>query len=230
MDSYMGESQDPASLHKYLYCRDDGVNRVDPSGHDDVITTLSTMSMRAFMFTMRVANIYPKTAFVILSAITATGVFDGFPPGELTPVDELAAWGRFLRASPQATAGEMAIARRYIGALENTFFSRAPRKDYATTFFEAFPKLKGQVWVHHAVELQVMTKYPGIITETEINSLANLRGVPNAINKEVHLQRIRELWDAFYQTHPATCTKQDLLDYAKRIDDVFGGLFSPPIR
>ena len=84
--------------------------------------------------------------------------------------------------------------------------------------------------MHHAVEQQVLTKYRGVITETELNSLANLRGIPHAINVEVHLKKFRALWDLFYEQHPITCTKQELLDYAKKIDDVFGSEFSPPIR
>ena len=229
MDSYEGSPSDPLSLHKYLYCRGDGVNRVDPSGHGDLVQTLSTASIQAFLFTMRVAKLYPKTAFVVLSAISATGVFDGFPPGHPTPLDELAAWGRFLRASGSATSGELAIAGRYIGALQTTFFSRASWKGYKTTFFEAFPKLRGKVWVHHAVEQQAMEKYRGAITESELNSLANLRGIPNAINDEVHLSQIRTLWDEFYESHQ-TATKEQLLEHAKKIDDLFGSLFDPPIR
>lgn len=34
MDSYAGDSEDPLSLHKYLYVANNPVNMVDPSGHD----------------------------------------------------------------------------------------------------------------------------------------------------------------------------------------------------
>jgi len=33
LDSYEGNSQDPQSLHKYLYAHGNPVNRIDPSGH-----------------------------------------------------------------------------------------------------------------------------------------------------------------------------------------------------
>jgi len=33
MDSWEGSIWDPASLHKYLYCSNDPVNKIDPSGH-----------------------------------------------------------------------------------------------------------------------------------------------------------------------------------------------------
>ena len=36
MDSYEGDQQSPASLHKYLYASNDAVNRIDPSGKFDM--------------------------------------------------------------------------------------------------------------------------------------------------------------------------------------------------
>lgn len=39
MDSYEGNTQDPASLHKYTYCHDSPVNNADPSGQAVYVTT-----------------------------------------------------------------------------------------------------------------------------------------------------------------------------------------------
>jgi len=36
MDTFAGNNEDPLSLHKYLYCHDNPVNGIDPSGHDDI--------------------------------------------------------------------------------------------------------------------------------------------------------------------------------------------------
>src|SRR3984957_3950575 len=35
-DTYEGDQKDPLSLHKYLYGADNPINRIDPSGHDDI--------------------------------------------------------------------------------------------------------------------------------------------------------------------------------------------------
>ena len=35
-DTYTGEDDEPESLHLYTYCENDGINSVDPSGHDAV--------------------------------------------------------------------------------------------------------------------------------------------------------------------------------------------------
>jgi RHS repeat-associated protein len=36
MDTFEGRLEDPLSLHKYLYCKANPVNGVDPSGHDEI--------------------------------------------------------------------------------------------------------------------------------------------------------------------------------------------------
>jgi len=230
MDTFEGTEFDPLSLHKYLYCGSSPVDHVDPTGHGELLEKLEAAAITVGLFTARWVGRNPKKAFLFLSAISATGVFDGFPPGEITPVDELAAWGKVMRRAP-AEAKEAVIWMKYQAPLlVRAFFSRASRKDYAETFFEAFPKLRGKVWVHHAVEQQALDKYPGLITEEELNSLANLRGIPNEINPQVHLRRIRRLWDNFYAKHPNGVKKEELLEYAKKIDDLLGDKFVPPIR
>jgi RHS repeat-associated protein len=41
MDTYAGNNQDPLSLHKYLYCHDNPVNGIDPSGQDLISLSIS---------------------------------------------------------------------------------------------------------------------------------------------------------------------------------------------
>jgi len=46
MDSYSGNSEDPLSLHKYLYCQGDPVDNDDPSGHDgELAGTLASVNI-----------------------------------------------------------------------------------------------------------------------------------------------------------------------------------------
>ena len=47
------------------------------------------------------------------------------------------------------------------------------------------------------------------------------------MNAEVHLSKIRTMWNEFYRSHP-TATKQELLDYATHIDNTLGSSFTPP--
>ena len=100
-------------------------------------------------------------------------------------------------------------------------------RDYRKTFFAANPELAGKVVVHHAVEQQVLKKYPGLFTEAELHSLGNLRGIPKELNNGLHLREIRREWDLFYRAHPRA-TKQQILDQAEKIDKMFGEQFNPP--
>jgi len=102
--------------------------------------------------------------------------------------------------------------------------------DYRKTFFDAFPDLNPkEVTVHHAIEQQVMKRYPGVIRERQLHSLENLRGIPQEINKELHLSKIRKEWNNFYRSHP-TATQRQLARQAKKIDDMFGAEFTPGAR
>lgn len=104
-------------------------------------------------------------------------------------------------------------------------------KCYHTTFFAAYPWLKGKVVVHHAIEQQVLKKYPGVITEAEMHALDNLRGIPKSINNDLHLSKIRTEWNKFYKAFDDAGimpTKKQLLDYATAIDKKFSNLYDPP--
>lgn len=70
--------------------------------------------------------------------------------------------------------------------------------DYKGTFFAKHPKLKGKVVVHHSIERQVIRRTTGLFGVGEINKYEFLRGIPKAVNSDVHLSRIRTAWDAFY--------------------------------
>lgn len=105
-------------------------------------------------------------------------------------------------------------------------FGKATSTNYRAAFYAAHPELKGKVVVHHAIEQQALTRYPGVVSEAEIHSLENLRGIPNEINSDVHLSQIRREWNKFYRQNPAS-TKQQLLQQATEIDEKFGSQFRP---
>ena len=86
---------------------------------------------------------------------------------------------------------------------------------------------------HHAVEQQVLTRYPKVVTRKEMHSMANLRGIPKDKNSDIHLSKIRREWNKFYKKFESQGkfpTKDELLQKATEIDDKYGHLFDPPIR
>lgn len=104
---------------------------------------------------------------------------------------------------------------------------QAAHSNYKSTFFGAHPLLDGRVNVHHAIEQQVLTRYPGVISNTELHSLDNLRGIPNDLNSTLHLSVLRKDWNRFYRNNPAA-TKQQLLDHASELDAKYGSSLWPP--
>ncbi|QKV95687.1 RHS repeat protein [Streptomyces sp. NA02950] len=106
----------------------------------------------------------------------------------------------------------------------------ATSHNYKKTFFAAYPHLKGKVVVHHAIEQQILKRYPGLFKPEEIHSLQNLRGIPKgAINASIHLSEIRKSWNSFYATHSSP-TRQQVLDHATHVDDMLGHWFTPRLR
>ncbi|MEV5154594.1 RHS repeat-associated core domain-containing protein [Streptomyces werraensis] len=102
--------------------------------------------------------------------------------------------------------------------------------NYKKTFFDAHPHLKGKVVVHHAIEQQVLKRYPGLFSADEMHSLENLRGIPKGdINSKIHLSQIRVEWNRFYDANPNP-TRQEVLDQVTKVDDMLGNWFSPRIR
>ena len=108
----------------------------------------------------------------------------------------------------------------------------AASNDYKATFFKANPTLEGEVVVHHAIEQQVLIRFPGVLTEAEMHSLQNLRAIPKSINSELHLGQIRVEWNRFYKPFIESGTspsKAQLLEKATEIDLKYGSQFTPPV-
>lgn len=55
--------------------------------------------------------------------------------------------------------------------------------------------------VHHAIEVQVLSRYPGVYKPNEINQAANMRGVPPEVGgrTQLHNSKIREILDRHYR-------------------------------
>jgi len=99
---------------------------------------------------------------------------------------------------------------------------------YQKVYFGAYPNLIGKkIVVHHAIEQQVLHKYPGLFTPQEIHSLDNLRGIPmGRVNNKMHLSLIRKLWKHFYDRYPpGKATKEDFYRWRHRIDLQLRGFF-----
>ena len=66
MDSFEGRNEDPLSLHKYLYCDANPINRIDPSGH---LTSLVELNITTLLQTGIRGGAFNVTANLILSRL-----------------------------------------------------------------------------------------------------------------------------------------------------------------
>ena len=140
------------------------------------------------------------------------------PPGEIPEnAFDTALLGSLLARDPSAI--------KYAGAKVGW----AKSKNYRKTFFDANPTLNSSDYVvHHSVEQRINKKYPGLFTEEELHSIENLRGIRKEFDINLHQKVVQSEWNEFYRTH-ATATRQQVLDYASRLDKKYGHLFDPPI-
>ncbi|GLP67965.1 hypothetical protein TUSST3_45870 [Streptomyces sp. TUS-ST3] len=142
-------------------------------------------------------------------------------PLGLTPCEE---------AAKKAAEKKETVLGKTVPARTEASVGSTTDHNYKRTFFNANPKLEGEVVVHHAIEQQILKRYPGLFSADEIHSLENLRGIPKGdINSRVHLSEIRVAWNRFYGAHPNP-TRQQVLDHVTHVDDMLGHWFSPRIR
>ncbi len=100
---------------------------------------------------------------------------------------------------------------------------RVPRSADATQTRDAFSgNLRNQYaqalqvaafgQVHHAVEVQVLSRYPGVYTQGEINQFQNMRGIPPEVGRrtQLHNSKIREILDRHYVALDAEIARQGL--------------------
>ena len=144
-------------------------------------------------------------------------------------VDEAAA-----RGAGRVGALRGALRGRILGlesySVPPTRFGWTEYFNHRETFFEKYPHLRGEVWVHHAVEQRMLEENGGPIKPQEMHSIENLRGIPLDLNTALHLRVIRIAWNRFYTLHGWKPSRQQLLEFARVIDEVYGSLFTPQIQ
>ncbi len=79
MDPFAGNSSDPQSLHKYLYCHANPINAIDPTGQFatlEILTTLTTIVTLAAIFLPPILTIYRSAKGLLEMSEFATCVRD----------------------------------------------------------------------------------------------------------------------------------------------------------
>jgi RHS repeat-associated protein len=110
MDSYEGDSEDPASLHKYLYANADSVNGMDPSGNMTLTEQIGVSGIIGATFKGFVAFRAGKS-FEEIAIDAGEGFLEGAITGAVFGgIGKIAAplWGRALQAINAGRAAKLA--------------------------------------------------------------------------------------------------------------------------
>ncbi|MBD2207033.1 DUF4157 domain-containing protein [Calothrix sp. FACHB-1219] len=99
---------------------------------------------------------------------------------------------------------------------------RAPATPEAESAREAFNSVRDEYarrlrvpsggQVHHAIELQVLSRYPGVFTPNELNDFPNMRGIltEEAGRNALHNSYIRLVWNRHYRRLDAEIARRGL--------------------
>jgi hypothetical protein len=82
MDPLEGRTFEPATLHKYLYAAANPANHVDPSGLDDLGTTLTVLNIALRVITIGF-NAYGAVRNTVEGGLAGSAAFAAFQRGEL---------------------------------------------------------------------------------------------------------------------------------------------------
>jgi hypothetical protein len=66
--------------------------------------------------------------------------------------------------------------------------------------------------VHHAIELQVLDRYPDVYTSRDLNAFENMRGIgtEQLRRQQLHQSKVREVWDRQYARMDNEIARQGL--------------------
>jgi RHS repeat-associated protein len=74
-DTYAGSIYDPPSLHRYAYCLNDPVNGLDPSGHENIFSTVISIAISGSLEGSRNTALLATLAFVASAVCAAQAAY-----------------------------------------------------------------------------------------------------------------------------------------------------------
>ncbi len=101
--------------------------------------------------------------------------------------------------------------------------AEAARKVFDSSLREGFARRLGVEsggQVHHAIELQVLDRYPGVFRADELNEFSNMRGISTELQsrRQLHNSKIREYWDRHYRELDSEISRRGLREGTPEYD------------
>ena len=142
------------------------------------------------------------------------------------------AWGIIKKSikSPIATNPDY---WKYVDDLSFPKFGNSTTTNHLDVFDSTFPDLRTDMQIHHAAPRALLSRYPNLsISQNQMHSIENLRGIPNSLKftkpdgQVISLhQHITNLWNTFYNNNTNVTNISTIFNEAKKIDDQYGHLF-----
>lgn len=111
----------------------------------------------------------------------------------------------YRRPKGVAIALTASMKKRIATTARNDFERKRP--DYARRL-----GVKSGEHIHHAIELQALTRYPGVFTKEQLNAFGNMRGIPEELGGklQLHNRSIRDQWNYHYRLLDAQIVARSL--------------------
>jgi hypothetical protein len=229
LSKYFGLSAQLAAAHvDELLFHVPQVERLQTRGITNLKVVADVGRIQAYLLTIESS---PGTPLINEDELPGEGAPSALTIEEAALLDSV---GEFLEVATAvaeapvagAAAGTVKIAAgKAIGKKALRALKRAGRKAYrdAQKLFRSlrngYAKRLGvpkHADVHHAIELQVLKKYPGVFNAQELNRFSNMRGIPlekkvgESYRKQLHLSAIRDQWDRYYRKLDELLEKKNL--------------------
>ena len=178
MDSFEGDMEEPASLHKYLYCHANPINGVNPSGHDFGVVSFSIASS----ISQGLQGNYDGGVSAMGNTMknTIVGVWMGYSMGAIIALNILDNTGGLIAGKALAQlrrlpgvakgVGKMVQGGRWLrGSNANAGYAPASvAKQLAGRNFKTFDEFRKEFWKAVAEDVELAASF-------KANDLARMR-------------------------------------------------------
>ncbi len=224
-DTFPGKLTDPLSQNLYVYCGNNPVVYIDPSGHMTAGQALG--SFKAGISIATDSNTYIQSWNVAKDGLgnTWNDAQNTAVYKELAPIANDFMECPLIPAGGVKTVGSKLIkfnaGKKICEGTGSNVAKTANVSNYRNNFLEVNPNIPKKYQVHHSLP----QKYENILNDTRINihETQYLRGIDPTIHS-----KITNEWTKWDKSLGRTPTAQEIINFSKQIDSKYGNYWYKP--